>query len=79
VVQTFIDCKSVLPADIIFVLDESGSVGQDDFRRSLDAISNTVDKLGISDKLIHVGLSMFGGTGTSRTGLDLSPRLIDFD
>jgi uncharacterized protein YegL len=53
-------------------LDESGSVGQDDFRLSLDAISNTVDKLGISDKLIHVGLSMFGGTGTSRTGLDLS-------
>jgi len=53
-------------------LDESGSVGQDDFRQSLDAISNTVDKLGISEKLIHVGLSMFGGTGTSRTGLDLS-------
>ncbi|XP_052071172.1 uncharacterized protein LOC127709610 [Mytilus californianus] len=65
------DCKTVTPADIIFVLDESGSVGQEQFTLALEAISETTDKLAVGENLIRVGMSMFGGTGTSRTGFDL--------
>ncbi|VDI63602.1 Hypothetical predicted protein [Mytilus galloprovincialis] len=65
------DCTAVTPSDVIFVLDESGSVGQDQFTLSLEAISETTDKLAIGENLIRVGMSMFGGTGTSRTGFDL--------
>ncbi|VDI41391.1 Hypothetical predicted protein [Mytilus galloprovincialis] len=65
------DCKTITPADVVLVLDESGSVGQDQFTLSLEAISETTDKLAIGENLIRVGISMFGGTGTPRTGFDL--------
>ncbi|CAG2196997.1 unnamed protein product [Mytilus edulis] len=52
-------------------LDESGNVNQDVFTVSLEAISEATGKLAIGENLIHVGMSMFGGTGTSRTSFDL--------
>ncbi|XP_076076027.1 uncharacterized protein LOC143046851 [Mytilus galloprovincialis] len=66
-----LDCETAMPADIIFVLDESGNVNQDVFTVSLEAISEATGKLAIGENLIHVGMSMFGGTGTSRTSFDL--------
>jgi hypothetical protein len=67
----FLGCKSVLPADIVFVVDESGSVGQTHFDDTLRAISDTVDNLVIHKDLIHVGMTLFEGHGTSRTMLNL--------
>jgi hypothetical protein len=61
-----------LPADLIFVIDESGSVGQDHFDDTMTALSKTVDKLAIGEDLIQVGMSLFGGTATSRTRFDLN-------
>jgi hypothetical protein len=48
-----------LPADLIFVIDESGSVGQDHFDDTMTALSKTVDKLAIGEDLIQVGMSLF--------------------
>jgi hypothetical protein len=56
---------SVLPADIVFVVDESGSVGQIHFDDTIKAISDTVDNLVIHKDLIHVGMTLFEGHGTS--------------
>ncbi|XP_052090897.1 uncharacterized protein LOC127727822 [Mytilus californianus] len=66
------DCKSVLPSDVIFVVDESGSVGQDHFDDTMVALSKTIDKLAIRKDMIRVAMSLFGGTDTSRTRFDLN-------
>ncbi|VDI70196.1 Hypothetical predicted protein [Mytilus galloprovincialis] len=66
------DCKSVLPSDVIFVVDESGSVGQEHFDDTMVALSKTIDKLAIRKDMIRVGMSLFGGTDTSRTRFDLN-------
>ncbi|XP_052071180.1 uncharacterized protein LOC127709616 [Mytilus californianus] len=65
-------CKTILPADIVFVVDESGSVGEDNFRDTMDAIADTIDTLVIHEDLIRVGMTLFEGTGTSRTLFDLN-------
>ena len=54
------------------MIDESGSVGQDHFDDTMKALSKTVDKLAIGEDLIQVGMSLFGGTDTSRTRFDLN-------
>ncbi|CAC5375019.1 unnamed protein product [Mytilus coruscus] len=60
-------CKAIKPADIVFVVDESGSVGEDNFIDTMDAIADTIDTLVIREDLIRVGMTLFEGTGTSRT------------
>lgn len=61
-----------MPADVIFVTDESGSVGLDHFKDSMKALANSVGKLAIGENYVHVGVSLFAGTGTSRILLDLN-------
>ncbi|XP_076076023.1 uncharacterized protein LOC143046845 [Mytilus galloprovincialis] len=65
-------CQTVTKADIVFVVDESGSVGEDNFRDTMAAIADTIDTLVIREDLIRVGMTLFEGTGTSRTLFDLN-------
>ncbi|VDI38368.1 Hypothetical predicted protein [Mytilus galloprovincialis] len=65
-------CKTILPADIVFVVDESGSVGEDNFRYTMAAIADTIDTLVVREDLIRVSMSLFEGTRTSRTLFDLN-------
>lgn len=60
-----------MPADIVFVVDESGSVGQKHFDDTVEAIIDTVNSLVIRDDLINVGMTLFEGHGTSRTILNI--------
>jgi len=58
----------------VFVVDESGSVGDVHFKKTMISLSNTVDKMAISKDLVRVGVTLFAGTGTSRTLLQLDSQ-----
>jgi hypothetical protein len=73
-VTLFSDCKTVTPVDVVFVVDESGSVGDVHFKKTMISLSNTVDKMAISKELVRVGVTLFAGTGTSRTLLQLDSQ-----
>jgi uncharacterized protein with von Willebrand factor type A (vWA) domain len=70
----FSDCKTVVPVDVIFVIDESDSVGEDHFKDSVNALTNSIDKLAIGENLVRVGVSLFAGKGTSRPLLQLNSQ-----
>ena len=61
-----------MPVDIIFTIDESGSVGEENFKQTVDALTNVIDNLVIREDIIRVGVTLFEGTGTSRTIFDLN-------
>lgn len=54
-------CESVSynPADLVFVVDESGSVGQTDYDRTKRSIVDTIRHLDVQNDLIRVGLIKF--------------------
>lgn len=52
--------------------DESGSVTEENFKGTMEAIADTIDTLVIREDLIRVGMTLFEGTGTSRTLFDLN-------
>ncbi|KAK3591356.1 hypothetical protein CHS0354_040317 [Potamilus streckersoni] len=49
-------CNGTNPADILFILDASGSVGPQNFRRMLDFVTATVNSFPISPTEIQVGM-----------------------
>lgn len=58
--------------DLVFLLDESISVGTSHFNQSLEAIASTVNNLGVGANLTRIGFVVFGGNSTSnRTIFDL--------
>lgn len=62
-----------MEGDLIFLLDESISVGASHFNRSLEAIASTVSNLGVGANLTRIGFVVFGGNSTSnRTIFDLN-------
>ncbi|CAC5409551.1 unnamed protein product [Mytilus coruscus] len=56
------DFCEVNPSDIIFVVDESGSVGDDNFRVTMEYLANAVDRLPVRHDLIRIGLAVFSGS-----------------
>jgi hypothetical protein len=46
-----------LPVDIIFTIDESGSVGEENFKQTVDALTNVIDNLVIREDIIRVGVN----------------------
>lgn len=63
----FSECSSVTPADVIFVIDESGSVEQTHFTDTINALSTTVDNLAIGENDIRVGFVLFHANLSSRS------------
>ncbi|XP_071156388.1 uncharacterized protein [Mytilus edulis] len=61
------DCKpgyegdfcDVNPSDIIFVIDESGSVGDANFRVTMEYLANAVNRLPVGRELLRIGLALF--------------------
>lgn len=51
------ECTS--KSDILFIVDSSGSVGDEDFRKELDFVYRTIDSLDIDSGLYNVGLISF--------------------
>ncbi|CAC5368231.1 unnamed protein product [Mytilus coruscus] len=64
------DFCDVNPSDIIFVVDESGSVGNDDFRVTMEYLANAVSRLPVRYDLLRIGLALFGGSARKSFNLD---------
>ena len=57
-------------ADIVFVLDMSGSIGQQNWNRLIDFVINIVNKLTISKLGIHVGVVTYSNDAQIAISLD---------
>ena len=62
-------CNETL-ADIVFVLDSSGSLGKDNFGRVKQFVINIVNALDIGENLTHVGVITYSNYPTRRIKLD---------
>ncbi|VDI68326.1 Hypothetical predicted protein, partial [Mytilus galloprovincialis] len=65
-------CQSVTssPADVIFVVDESGSVGSDNFAKTRASIVDTIRHLDIRNDFVRIGVMTFDDN--SRTVFNLN-------
>ena len=63
-------CRSVLPADVVFVVDESGSVGTGNFDRTRHSIIDTIRHLQVRNDFIRIGVMTFDDS--SRTVFNLN-------
>jgi len=52
--------QGCIQGDLIFVVDSSGSIGIDNWRRVLDFINNIIDQVGVAPQGTHVGLVTYG-------------------
>ncbi|CAG2190136.1 COL12A [Mytilus edulis] len=67
------DCPLYVLGDLVFLLDESISVGASHFNKSLEAIASAVNNLAIGANLTRVGFVVFGGNQTTnRTIFDMN-------
>ncbi|CAH1783538.1 unnamed protein product [Owenia fusiformis] len=66
--QTTTQCRG--QADIIFVIDSSGSVGEDNFKLILDFINVIIDNLDIGPEATRVGALTFESTAVKRFDLN---------
>ncbi|VDI50736.1 Hypothetical predicted protein, partial [Mytilus galloprovincialis] len=64
------DICDVNPSDIIFVVDESGSVGNDNFRVTMEYLANAVNRLPIRYDLLRIGLALFSSSTRKSFELD---------
>ena len=55
---TFSDCGSN-PADIHFLIDASGSVGQTNFDKQLEFVKNFAKEFNISSNAVRIGVTTF--------------------
>ena len=52
-------CADTVPTDVVFVVDGSSSVGQDDFDRSIDFLGNVCSAMDISPTTTRVALVQY--------------------
>lgn len=55
----FTGCNGTEPADIVFILDASGSVGDVNFNKMLDFVNHMVDGFPIGPTETHVAMLTF--------------------
>ncbi|XP_062600299.1 uncharacterized protein LOC134261927 [Saccostrea cucullata] len=53
------------PVDLVFVVDESGSIGSSNFKKMKNFLVNLVDQVTISNTAFHVGLVKFHSSATT--------------
>lgn len=58
------------PVDLVFVVDESGSIGRSNFLRIKNFLSDLVDQLTISSTAFRVGLVKFDMTAITEFQLN---------
>ena len=61
----------------MFILDESGSVGQSDFTKTLNAVNKTIDGLAIDSGNIRVGVMCFSRSTNQRAIFHLNGYVMD--
>ncbi|KAK6490585.1 collagen alpha-6(VI) chain-like [Huso huso] len=55
-------CRSATLADIVFLVDESGSIGNQNFQQIRNFIRRTVDSLDVDPKKVRVGVVLYSDT-----------------
>ncbi|MGH0126136.1 UNVERIFIED_CONTAM: hypothetical protein FKN15_073536 [Acipenser sinensis] len=55
-------CKSATLADIVFLVDESGSIGNQNFQQIRNFIRRTVDSLDVDSKKVRIGVVLYSDT-----------------
>ena len=61
IIFQFTDCGDS-PADIHFLLDSSGSVGSNNFRKQLDFIKQFASSFNVSSTGVRIGVTTFDST-----------------
>ncbi|XP_041101018.1 collagen alpha-6(VI) chain-like isoform X2 [Polyodon spathula] len=55
-------CRSATLADIVFLVDESGSIGNQNFQQIRNFIRRTIDSLDVDPKKVRVGVVLYSDT-----------------
>lgn len=57
--RIYLPSECTAKSDIVFIVDSSGSVGDEDFRKVMDFVYRTIDSLDIKSGLYNIGLITF--------------------
>ncbi|XP_034057183.1 LOW QUALITY PROTEIN: collagen alpha-6(VI) chain-like [Gymnodraco acuticeps] len=64
------DCKGATVADIVFIVDESGSIGNENFRLMRNFLHLVVSSLDVSPKRVRVGIVTYNDVSTPQVFLN---------
>ncbi|KAM6935984.1 collagen alpha-6(VI) chain-like isoform 1-T2 [Lycodopsis pacificus] len=64
------DCKGANVADIVFIVDESGSIGNDNFQLVRTFLHSVVSGLDVSPSRVRVGIVTYNDMSTAQVYLD---------
>ncbi|XP_035529048.1 collagen alpha-1(XIV) chain-like [Morone saxatilis] len=64
------DCKGAKLADVVFIVDESGSIGTSNFRMVRTFLHRIVSSLDVSQKGVHVGVVTYSSMPTAHIYLN---------
>ncbi|XP_053183672.1 collagen alpha-6(VI) chain-like [Scomber japonicus] len=64
------ECKEVNKVDIVFIVDESGSIGQANFELVRDFLHSIVSSLDVSQTTVRVGIVTYNDNPTAQAYLD---------
>ncbi|XP_048464938.1 collagen alpha-3(VI) chain [Rhincodon typus] len=70
-------CRKLDMADIIFLIDGSGSINTEDFRKMKTFMDAIVNKTSIEDKNVHIGLIQFASSPKLEFELNVHSRKAD--
>lgn len=68
--KPFTDCKAAKLADIVFIVDESGSIGTPNFRLVRNFLHSMVSGLEVGPTRVRVGIVMYRDRPTAQVYLD---------
>lgn len=77
----FPDCRSASIADIVFIIDESGSIGRSNFQLVRTFLHTLISGLQVSSNRVRVGIVVYHGEPTAEVFLDTftdKSELLDF-
>lgn len=75
------DCRSASIADIVFIIDESGSIGRSNFQLVRTFLHTLISGLQVSSNRVRVGIVVYHGEPTAEVFLDTftdKSELLDF-
>ncbi|XP_063341583.1 collagen alpha-6(VI) chain-like isoform X2 [Pelmatolapia mariae] len=64
------DCKTANKADIVFIVDESGSIGEENFRLTRNFLHSVISGLEIGSSKIRVGIVTYNDVPTAHISLN---------
>uniref|UniRef100_A0A669DRZ6 VWFA domain-containing protein n=1 Tax=Oreochromis niloticus TaxID=8128 RepID=A0A669DRZ6_ORENI len=67
----FTDCKTANKADIVFIVDESGSIGEENFRLMRDFLRSVISVLETGPSKIRVGIVTYNDVPTPHAYLNM--------